>query len=173
MPKRGSSLKRIAIETSVAILVGLLIYIILGVGINLTSVAIYSQYSRTPVEFKNFFGSDGYPFNIQINNNAALSLPYINPFYSVTVSIVGDNSSFAYFKGVGDTIRNFTETGMDIGKVDSGSSFTAPIFIHAGGGSFNVTVKVWYYFIFAFQAKSATYSFESDGNNGYGVTQIS
>jgi hypothetical protein len=168
MPKQ--SLKTKAAEALVVIIVGVLAYSLIGAYFNWSNVAIYDQ---TPTQFAyNLDYPKDYTFNVQINNNSPLTFPYINPFYSVSVAVEGNNQAYAHFSGLGGTDRNFTDTSISIGKVDSGSSGTVSILIHPEGDNFTAKVTVWYYFILGVKANSATYSFENQGNDNYKVTRL-
>lgn len=168
MPKKSDDgLKRIAINASIVLLVGLCVYFVSGIAFNATSVALYSP---APTTFENT--RDAYNFQLDVHNNSPYSPPYVKPFYSVSVSIVGNSTAFAYFSSTGGTFRNFTESGVDIGLIESGSSEALPIFVNVGDGqNFNLTVNIWYHFVVAIKSESITYSFENQGDN-YRITQL-
>jgi hypothetical protein len=166
----SNTAKKTLITVVVTILVTILIYSIVGFVVNLSFMAIYDE-KRMPDRFFYEPNSPDYSLMIQINNKAPLTLPLINPFYTVTVNVTGDNNTYACFQGSGGQPLNFTNWSLDAGIIGSGGSKAVTIIVHLGGGNFSVRVDVFLNFVIYAKATSATYLFENEGNNYYNITR--
>lgn len=167
----GRSAKRTAITVLVALMVTGVVYWVAGTLANVEYTAIYDG---TPTTFYFSPGqSPTWTFNLQVSNQAPFTLPDLNPFYSVAVSITGSNNTFAYFTGLGNVPRNFTNYSLNLGQINSGNSASVSILLNIGASAnFSMRVDVWVSSVFQFKAATATYFFEYKGNNEYSVTRI-
>jgi hypothetical protein len=162
--------KKIAILV-ISILVTFFVYSLVGIFFNALNTRIYDS---TPTQFYWDSLTPDYTLNVQINNNNPLPIPYFASFYTMSVNVTGGNGTYAYFEGIGgpSQLVNFTNSGLDAGRIDSGSSRTEPVMIHVCGGSFELRVDVWLNFFVGLKAGSASYQFVDEGNHYYNVTRM-
>lgn len=166
----SNTAKKALITVVVTILVTILIYSIVGFVVNLTYVRIYDQ-SQMPDSYLYEPSGSDYPLMITIDNEAPLTLPLINPFYTVTATVTGDNNTYAYFTGSSGQHLNFTNWSCDMGIIDSGGSKPLTFYVHLGGGNFSLRVDVSLNFVIYDKATSATYLFERGANYLYNITR--
>jgi hypothetical protein len=164
----SSTTKKAIITAVVTIIVTVIVYSVIGSLSYLNNTVIYDE---TPTKFSCNPYNPEWTLNVHVRNKAPLTFPLINPFYSVTANVNGDNNTFAYFTGLGDTPRNFTDWSLDIGRIDAGNEETASIILHVGEGNFSITVNVWLNFMGSWKAASATYFIEYEGNFNYTITR--
>jgi hypothetical protein len=160
--------KKALITVVVTILVTILFYLLIGFVVNLRYMAIYDQ---MPTGFQYEPSSPDYPLFVQIDNDAPLTLPLVNPAYTVSVSVTGDNNTYAYFTSFGGQPYNFSKYSINMGIIVSGSGKSPTIMIRVGGGNFSITVDVYLNLVFTWKATSATYLFEKGANNFYNITR--
>jgi hypothetical protein len=164
-----SDFKKPIITAVVTIVVGIIVYSLIGVAMYISGTVIYDG---TPTEFSCYPNNPEWELDINVRNNAAATLPFINPFYGVKAKVEGNNDTFAYFMGLGNSPRNFTDYYLDIGKIDSGSERPVAIKLHVAEGNFSLTVDVYLKFLLNMKAASVTYLVEYEGNYDYNITRL-
>jgi hypothetical protein len=159
MPK--SNRKNLFWGAFITILVGLLVYTLLGAAVNTISVRIYDQF---PSEISVSIYYPVQELSLTIQNDAPLTFPYINAFYDVGITLTGaENDTFCYFMN-GDITRNFTDYSCDMGRINSGSSSNLDFWIHLGLHNVTFDIIVYYSFFLTFQVSSAKYLVAYTGN---------
>lgn len=159
------------IATLVGIMITLIVYTALGINVNTSAVRIYDEFSNK------FFCNPSLDheerLTCNIKNSASMSLPYINPFYGVTVTIIdSENNAFVYFMGSGNKKRNFTDYYLDLGKIDSGDSNSFSFYLYPNEG--NVTFQIEVFLVFVnhrFAAASKAYLVEYHGDYRYTLSE--
>lgn len=159
--------KGTVITVVVSFFVALLVYILIGSAVNAWFIRIYDAF---PEDFVCYPSDPEKKLDCNINNNAPLTLPYINPFYSVLVVVDSENGSFAYFIGLGDKKCNFTDWQLDLGRIDSGSSKSFSFFLHINDSNMTFRIEVAYTFVIQLVVASKTYLVQSIGNNNYTIS---
>lgn len=164
--------KRIGMKvvfTLAVIVTTVVVYSLIGVYVNITGARIYDEF---PDDFILRDPSSEQELKCRINNNAPLTLPFINPFYIVRITIVdSENNASAYFIGAGDKERNFTDYSSDIGRIDSGNSETLHFFFYPQEGNATFRVEVYLAFGIHILATSKMYSVEYHGNYNYTISK--
>lgn len=169
-------LKRIAkrIGTKVILtLVGLItvvaVYSVIGIYVNLKGVRIYDEF---PEEFILRELDSEQELSCSIKNNAPLSLPFINPFYTSRIVIVdSENNASAYFINAAGKTRNFTDYYLDLGRIDSGGSDELRFFLCPDEGNVTFRVDVRLSFGVRLHAASKTYFVGYDQNYNYTISK--
>lgn len=157
------SLSGIVWKAAVVILIGMLIYAVLGGFANSTNVRIYDEF---PSEISISVDNPEQQLGFSIHNNAPMTFPFIDPFYNVGITLTGsENDTFAYFNN--GQVRNFTEYYVDLGKIDSGSSSNIEFWLHLGPHNVTFNIIVYYSFFFTFQVSSVKYLVAYTGNQTY------
>jgi hypothetical protein len=155
------NLKSILWKAFIGIVVVILVYVVLGFVVNATSIRIYDQF---PSEISVSTNNPVQQLSFSINNNAPMTLPFIDPFYDVGITMTGaENDTYCYFMN-GNIVRNFTEYSLDLGKIDSGSSSDVEFWIHLGQHNVTFNIIVYYSFFITFQVSSAKYLVAYTGN---------
>ena len=163
--------KRIGLKvvfTLAVIVTTIVAYSLIGVCVYITGARIYDEF---PDNFILGEPSSEQELECRINNNAPLSFPFINPFYAVRIAIVdSENNASAYFVGVGDKKRNFTDYSLDVGMIEPGNSETFRFFFYPKEGNATFRVEVYLSFVTHILATSKMYSVEYHGNYNYTIS---
>jgi hypothetical protein len=168
MPSK-ESLTDVAKKAAIVALVGILLYVIIGITVNAFSTRIYDEFST---EFEANVSDPEQMFECSINNNAPMSLPFINPFYSAQVTLADSgNDTFCYFFNTASKKCNFTDYSLDLGRIDSGSSRKFDFYLHLGPHNVTFSVRVFYSFFTSFQVSSTEYTVAYEGNQTYSVSK--
>jgi len=162
-------IKKPAIATLITIIVGIIIYSVIGILTYAGNTVIYDKF---PEEFYCYPPDHEQILTVRVRNNAPLTFPFLNPFYTLRVTIEADNAAFAYFIGLGGKKRNFTDWYCDIGRIDSGSFDEVDIHLHADEGNLSLKVNVYLSFWVKIGAASATYLIEYAGDHKYNQTRL-
>lgn len=164
--------KRIGMKVAITVVVILTtigVYSLIGVLVNITNMRIYDEF---PDDFILREINSEQELKCRINNNSPWTLPFINPFYTVAITIVdSENNASAYFIGSGDKKRNFTDYSFDAGRIDSGNSKRVHFFFYPQEGNATFRVEVYLSFGIHILATSKTYSVEHNGNGNYTISK--
>jgi len=151
----------------VGIIATISVYVIIGICVNAQAVVIYDAF---PEEFYCYPQNPNEGLSCSIRNNAPISLPFINPFYSLHITIVdSEKGEFAYFIGLGGKEQNFTNSRIDLGKIDPGNFKEIDFFLHTVEG--NVTFRIDVYLYNRIKVASSTYFVEYRGDYKYRITK--
>jgi len=157
------------ISALAGIIVAVAAYPIIGIAMYASSVLIYDKF---PEEFRGYPPDPEEKLLVRVQNNAPMSLPLINPFYTLHVVVEAENDAFAYFEGLGGKKRNFTEYSIDLGRIDSGDSEESTIILHVDESDLTLRIDVYLWFGFQIKSSSATYSVEYLGDHEYAITKM-
>jgi len=163
------NIKKPAIAAVIGILVGVIIYSLVGIFSYASNTIIYDEF---PEEFYCQPSNPEETLTIRVRNNAPLTFPFLNPFYKLRVTIEADNRAFVYFMGLGGKKRNFTDWVLDIGRIESGDYEDTDIYLHVDEGNLTLRVDVYLVFWVDIGATSATYLVEYEGDYRYNLTRI-
>ena len=142
---------------TITIAVGIVLYSVIGVYVNVSSVSIHDEF---PDHFRIYTPVPEQTLTVRVYNNAPMTLPYMNPFYGLSVTIEAENNAFAYFRGLGNKKHNFTDTSLSLGRIDSGKNEDADIVLHLDEGDLRMTISVHFRFGISIPCTSRTYFIE-------------
>lgn len=165
----GREIRNKVIYSVITIVLGIMVYSIIGVLTYCNSTAICDKFPQ------DFFCDAIKPeqsLTVSIRNNAPLSLPFINPFYSLHTDVEAENEAFVYFIGLGDEKCNFTEWGFDLGRIDAGHYDETTLYLHVDEGNLTLRIDVYLIFIVPIRATSASYFVEYEGNGNYTIARL-
>jgi len=149
------TLRSVVWKAAVVVIVGILIYALVGGFANATNVRIYDEF---PNKFTVDSSSPEQILHCSIRNNAPLTLPFINPFYNAQISLSDvENDTFCYFINNANKMCNFTDYTLDLGRIDSGGLRDFDFYLHLGPHNVTFNVIVYYSFFLTFQVSSAKY----------------
>ncbi len=166
-PREG--LRDVAKKTAVGLLIGILVYVAIGIIVNAVSVRVYDSF---PSEFTLSQFDEEQKLTCGVYNNAPLTLPLLNPFYAARAVIeTPENDTFAYFLSLADKKINFTESSIDLGRIDSGNNRDFSFFLHLNSHNVTFKVEVFYAFGFYIPVSTAMYSVTYQGNRTYTISK--
>jgi len=108
------------------VIICLLTYVYVGIDTYARSVEIHGM-------FPGGFHS-GELVSCEIRNEALLTFPFINPSYTLGVTVYPESADgFACYEDVSGTRWNFTERFVDLGTIDPGESKSVGLYLYPEG----------------------------------------
>jgi len=162
------TIQKALITAIFSIIIGVIVYSILGVFTYTSNTVIYDKF---PEQF-NSDPLDHEKLEFKVRNNAPLTFPLINPFYTLRCSVEAENDAYVYFIGTGNKRRNFTDYFLDIGRINAGDFDETAIYLRPDKGNLTLRLDVYLRFWIDFRATSRVYTIEYLGDNEYNITRI-